>query len=52
MMIDLIGIALMLPLLYFAWTQQKRIEDLEIMVGYTLSLIAEEDDDVVSDHKA
>lgn len=48
---EILNIVLLLPLLYYGWQQQQRIENLELMVGYTLSLIDndEEDDDVSCD---
>lgn len=48
---EILNIVLLVPLLYYGWQQQRRIENLELMVGYTLSLIDndEEGDDVLHD---
>lgn len=37
---------------YALWKQQQRIEMLELVVGYTLSLIDEEEENVSSDYEA
>lgn len=49
MIYDLIQIAGLGVLCFAAWKQQGRIEDLEMMVGYTLSLLNEEEKDVLPD---
>lgn len=53
MYLEILNIILLVPLAYYAYRQQGEIEDLKMMVGYTLSLIDdEEEDDVLHDHKA
>lgn len=50
MIYDLIQIAGLGVLCFAAWKQQGRIDDLEMMVGYTLSLMdKEEEKDVLPD---
>ena len=48
---EILNIVLLVPLAYYAWKQQGEIDDLKMMVGYTLSLIDndEEYDDVSCD---
>lgn len=50
MFFDILNIILLIPLIYYAYKQQGEIEDLQMMVGYTLSLIDNEEEDVLSDH--
>lgn len=55
MFLELLNIALLIPLAYYAWKQQQDIEDLQMMVGYTLFLIEgeeEDQEDVFSDYEA
>lgn len=53
MLYDLINIAGLAIIGYTLWRQQQRIEDAEMMIGYTLSLIDdEEEEDVSSNHQA
>lgn len=50
MYLEILNIILLVPLAYYAYRQQGEIEDLKMMVGYTLSLIDdEEEDDVLHD---
>jgi hypothetical protein len=49
MLLDLVNIALLLPLAYYAWKQQGEIDDLKMMVGYVLTLVDEEEDNVLHD---
>lgn len=53
MYFEILNILLLLPLVYYAYRQQGEIEDLKMMVGYTLTVLDErEEDDVLHDHKA
>lgn len=52
MIFDLINILGLVAIIYGLWKQQEHIETLEMMVGYTLSLIEEEEEDVSSDYQA
>ena len=49
MFLELLNIALLIPLAYYAWKQQGEIDDLKMMVGYVLTLVdgEEEEDDVL-----
>jgi hypothetical protein len=47
MLLDLVNIALLLPLAYYAWKQQGEIDDLKMMVGYVLTLVDDEEEDNV-----
>ena len=47
MLLDLVNLALLLPLAYYAWKQQGEIDDLKMMVGYVLSLVDDEEEDNV-----
>lgn len=53
MFFDILNILGLAAIGYALWKQQQRIEDAEMMIGYTLSLLAvedEEEDDVLSDY--
>jgi hypothetical protein len=49
MFLDLVNIALLIPLAYYAWKQQGEIDDLKMMVGYVLTLVDDEEEDVLHD---
>lgn len=52
MFFDILNILGLAAIGFALWKQQQRIEDAEMMIGYTLSLLAVEDeeDDVLSDY--
>lgn len=52
MFFDILNILGLAAIGFALWKQQQRIEDAEMMIGYTLSLLADEDeeDDVLSDY--
>lgn len=52
MFFDILNILGLAAIGFALWKQQQRIEDAEMMIGYTLSLLAVEDeeDDVLSDN--
>lgn len=48
---EVLNVILLVPLAYYAWKQQGQIEDLQMMVGYVLTLVddEEEEKDVLHD---
>jgi RNAse (barnase) inhibitor barstar len=50
MLWDILNVVLLLPLVYYAWKQQGEIDDLKMMVGYVLTVIEEEEEDVSPDY--
>lgn len=50
MLWDILNVILLLPLVYYAWKQQEEIDDLKMMVGYVLTVIEEEEEDVSPDY--
>lgn len=50
MLFDILNVLGLVAIGYGLWRQQERIETLEMMVGYALSLIDEEEEDVSPDY--
>jgi len=50
MLWDILNVVLLLPLVYYAWKQQGEIDDLKMMVGYVLTVIEKEEEDVSPDY--
>lgn len=42
---EILNVILLVPLAYYAWKQQRQIEDLQMMVGYVLSIIDDEEEE-------
>lgn len=47
--LNLVGLAI---IAFLWWQQQQRIDKAELVLGYILSILAEEEDDVLPDHQA
>jgi hypothetical protein len=48
---EIINILGLVAIGYALWRQQQRIEDAEMMIGYTLSLLDDEEEDVSYHHE-